>query len=195
MLERIKDDECPEDFVLDSAPFWVQVNNLHILAMNKAIGEALGVSLGEVMEVRSETDGMSIGRCIRVRVRINVNKPLFQWTNMKIEGNLFKAIFRCEKLADYCYYCGRLDHMEKECKNMFPDVKRYFGLWLRANDQHPITLEGITMELDRLNIDHISTPQSQSPKTPSGRGLNNNIGRMISPVPFIGLNDNSPCDT
>lgn len=79
------------------------------------------------------------GRCIRVRARIDADKPLLRWTSVKIEGTLNRATFRFEKLVDMCYYCGRLDHLEKDCHFILSDGKRYNGPWLRANDQHLTT--------------------------------------------------------
>lgn len=36
-------------------------------------------------------------------------------------------VFRYEKLGDFCFICGRLDHIDKDCPNLFSD--EYAGLW------------------------------------------------------------------
>lgn len=100
-----------------------------------------------------------------------------------------RVIFRYEKLADLCYYCGPLDHLEKDCKNILPDGKWYYGPWLRANGQHPTSLEYISKELDRLNSDLSFHNQNTTPKTPMDKSITLNGGRIVSLVPFANLSD------
>lgn len=66
LMNRILGDECPADFTLHSAPFWVQAHGLQLRAMNKVIGVEIGQILGHVLEVRSDAEGGSLGRCIRI---------------------------------------------------------------------------------------------------------------------------------
>lgn len=60
-------------------------------------------------------------------------------------------MFRYEKLADLCFLCGCLYHMEKACKLYHHDALRYYRPWLRANGQHPTSLNEIAGELNWLN--------------------------------------------
>lgn len=42
--------------------------------------------------------------------------------------------FKYEKLGDFCYVCGCLDHIDKSCKNLNVElVGRKFGPELRAS--------------------------------------------------------------
>lgn len=77
-----------------------------------------------------------------------------------------------------------MDHTKKDCKNVLRDGRRYFGPWLRANGQHPVSLEIIIAELQRLNANSPTPLTYQSPKTLSSHGLNGKDGRYLSPVPF-----------
>jgi hypothetical protein len=51
--------------------------------------------------------------------------------------------FRYERLPNFCYWCGCLDHGEKDCdvglqQRQSSDKKEYqFGAWLRATSDHP----------------------------------------------------------
>lgn len=115
-----------------------------------------------------------------------------------------RVVFRYEKLSDFCYYCGRLDHQEKDCGFVKPDGKRYFGTWLRANGQNAVTLETIINELDRLNAKKPDVPFSQSPRIPKGLlpstspifvpewTLSKSKSRVVSLIPYPNLNMEEP---
>lgn len=87
LLDRVQGDECPSDFSMHMAPFWVQAHGLQIRAMNKVVGAEKGQVLGQVIEVRSDdAEGRALGRCIRIRAMIDIHKPLVQWTKACIGG-------------------------------------------------------------------------------------------------------------
>lgn len=118
--------------------------------MNKEVGAIIGSTLGQVLDVRSDPEGGAVGRCIRIRTMVNIHKPLVRWTNANIGGSLCRIFFRYEKLADFCFFCGTLDHVDRECKAMIPNGKKHFGPWLRANGQHSISLKEIAVDLDHI---------------------------------------------
>lgn len=107
--------------------------------------------LRDVLEVKRDYDGATLGRCVRIRAHVNINKPLCRWTLVNIEGTPCHIIFRYKKLADLCYFYGRLSHLDKDCQLIQPDGKKYYGPWLWVNDQNPISMKEILMELDHLN--------------------------------------------
>lgn len=139
--------------------------------MNKTVGEDVGALLGKVLEVRSDVGGTTIGRCICIRAQVDIHKPLLRWTNVNIGGTPCRIMFRYEKLAEFCYYCGPLDHMDKNCKHTHPDEMQFYGHWLRANGQNPTNMKEIAAELDRLNPKKPTPLLSQSPRTPTNRDL------------------------
>lgn len=135
--------------------------------MNKEVGVAIGTAVGNVLEVRSGQEGGAVGRCIRIRAMLNINKPLIRWTNVNIEGSLRRIFLRYEKLANFCQFCGHLDHVDRECKVMIPDEKKHFGPWLRANAQNPISLKKIALDIERINPKPQPLFINQSPRTPT----------------------------
>lgn len=85
--------------------------------MNSATGMAIGNAVGEVVLVDAEVDGSAVGNFLRVEVRVDVEKPLMRGIMVEEEepeeGKWFP--FQYEYLLDFCYGCGMLGHVEKEC--------------------------------------------------------------------------------
>lgn len=121
MVEHVYGEECPVDFEPSLVPFWVQTHGLQIRAMNKDVGEMIEATIGQVLEVRCNQEGRAFGRCIRMRILLDIHKPLARWTNANIDGLLCRIFFKFEKLADFCFICGRLDHLDRDCKAMIPE--------------------------------------------------------------------------
>lgn len=74
---------------------------------------------------------------MRVRVILNVERPLKRKTKIKREGDAWSWImFRYERLSNFCFVCGRLGHSERDCGIVHanPDkvVDRVYGPALRA---------------------------------------------------------------
>uniref|UniRef100_A0A803N2Z4 CCHC-type domain-containing protein n=1 Tax=Chenopodium quinoa TaxID=63459 RepID=A0A803N2Z4_CHEQI len=54
---------------------------------------------------------------MRIKVLLDINKPMKR--GLKISTGLSSSKWvglKYERLADYCYFCGRLDHTEKDCQ-------------------------------------------------------------------------------
>jgi hypothetical protein len=56
--------------------FWVQVHNMPLLCMTKGIVVKIGESMWQLEEVDLAGDGVGWGRCLRIRVKIDLAKPL-----------------------------------------------------------------------------------------------------------------------
>ena len=83
--------------------------------INEKIGIVLGETLGDVEEVEFANDQVAWGKHLTVKVSINTSKPLKRGKMISVEGGgRVLAMFRYERLPDFCYVCGRLDHQELE---------------------------------------------------------------------------------
>lgn len=65
-----------EEMVFAFIPIWVRVFKLPMGMMNKMTGEAIGRELGKFMEMDREEDGTAVGRFLRIKVRLDIRKPL-----------------------------------------------------------------------------------------------------------------------
>ncbi|KAI5019754.1 hypothetical protein ZWY2020_044642 [Hordeum vulgare] len=78
---------------------------------------------------------MAPGKYLRVQVRIDISKPLMRGVTLDmgegVKGHWCR--FEYEYLPDFCYRCGFLDHVDKDCKiTLGRDETPQFGSWLKA---------------------------------------------------------------
>ena len=67
-------------------PIWVQVHNMLLLCINRGVGVRIGVSLGVLEDVDVVGDGAGLGRCLQLRVMINLGKPLERGRALEFGG-------------------------------------------------------------------------------------------------------------
>jgi hypothetical protein len=66
----------------EKVAFWVRMYNLPLACMNKAIGLQIGASMGEELKVEVDDDGVGWGEYLRVRIVLDLTKPL-SWETSK----------------------------------------------------------------------------------------------------------------
>lgn len=76
--------------------------------------------MGRVMEIdRGSGKGLN-SLFLRVRVEVSLNALIVAGMEVKRGGEKKTLIsFRYEKLPNVCYWCGFLDHVERDCKMPF----------------------------------------------------------------------------
>ncbi|XVE87988.1 hypothetical protein DITRI_Ditri19aG0032300 [Diplodiscus trichospermus] len=84
--------------------------------MTEKVGVVIGESLGDVEVVETCGNRLAWGKYLRLRVSINVTKPLKKYKRIKFNSQDRTLVnFKYEKLGDFCYICGMLDHLEQDC--------------------------------------------------------------------------------
>ena len=85
-----------------------------------------------------EDDGVG-GEFLRVRVSMDITKPLPRCCKLKCDGkHIGWALLKFERLPNFCNWCGRVNHVEKDCEVWFTGRKKLrkedqqFGDWFRA---------------------------------------------------------------
>jgi hypothetical protein len=98
-------------------PIWVRVLKLPLGMMNKATGEAIGEELGSFMTMDLDEDGTARGRYLRIKVHLDIRKPLMRGVTMCVgeEENPLWCPLEYEFLPDYCYMCGVIGHVDRNC--------------------------------------------------------------------------------
>ncbi|XP_062017468.1 uncharacterized protein LOC133733842 [Rosa rugosa] len=140
----------PSEMKLNRADLWVQVHNLPLLGMNVALGRMIANCLGKCLEVEEDGDGECWRNCMRLRVRLDVTKPLRRGMKICLEGcEPFWVDFKYEGVPKFCYHCGIWGHNESECEvvigkergflsvtfsRMWEYVSSWVGLWSKEEE-------------------------------------------------------------
>ena len=131
----------PSKLVFYHSPFWIQAHDMPLICMNKNVSTKIDTSLGELIEVDVAGDGLGWGSYLRLRVNIDITKPLERGRALNLDGKSSWVEFKYEKLPQFCFRCGCLMHGLRGCPA--PPVTRLsaaeepkpWGSWLRAVDQ------------------------------------------------------------
>ena len=104
---------------------------------------------------------------MRVRVTLDINLPLCRGRVITLaEGGKSWVAFKYERLPNLCYWCGRLDHDDKNCdlwiqsKGTLKTENQQFGSYLRAT---PYTSAGKDVIFVPGYYENKSRRSSQSP--------------------------------
>uniref|UniRef100_A0A2N9I5D1 Reverse transcriptase domain-containing protein n=1 Tax=Fagus sylvatica TaxID=28930 RepID=A0A2N9I5D1_FAGSY len=145
-----------EELPFNRVDFWVQLHNLPILCMKKSVAETMGKSIGEVLRAQTHEEEAGNGRCMRIRVRVDISKPLRRGHRIGLaHGGEGWVSFQYERLPNFCYWCGIPTHGEKDCEDWLnsteaeKDKAPEYGVWLRASQDRvtrrvQVTVEGRT---------------------------------------------------
>ncbi|KAI4988819.1 hypothetical protein ZWY2020_036136 [Hordeum vulgare] len=134
--------------------------------MNRVTGERIGADVHELVQVDVGPDGTTVGRYLRVKVKMNITVPLMRGfvldrdtkeeknTGADVAGeedsdqNRKKGLLWCrfeyEHMRDFCYTCDVIRHGERDCitKPKKGEVPQ-FGPWLQAEVYHRRTDVGV----------------------------------------------------
>lgn len=126
-----------KDLEFNFIPVWVQIFDLPLGMINSEIGQKIGNKVGKTLVVDAEEDGMAVGSFLRVKMHIDIRKPLMRGIVLEDENGRSGAWcpFQYEFLPNFYYGCGRLGHVEKDCDVAVGDeaCERQYNDWLRAH--------------------------------------------------------------
>ncbi len=129
----------PASLDFDFASFWVRMFHLPLGCMSDIMGSHLGSLVGHVEEVETDVDGIGWGEYLRVRITLDLSKPLAQVRLLKIKGVSTWIAFQYERLPKFCFLCGVIKHGIRGCLGRKgPAIQGvgaqvHFGTWLRAS--------------------------------------------------------------
>ncbi|XP_050278090.1 uncharacterized protein LOC126719598 [Quercus robur] len=139
LMQEFEGELVPKEIKLKWTPFWVQIFNLPLKCMTRESGYEIGAKIGKVLEVDVPEKGVQWGKFLRVRIRFDATTQLIRGKKVSIEGGEGRWIFfKYERLPNFCYQCGRLDHGEKDCperkdeENHGDEERKQYGAWLRG---------------------------------------------------------------
>lgn len=90
--------------------------------MTKETALFLGKKARKVKEIDLRKNGDCLGKFIRVRLEVNISKPLGRGIFLKVRGKEPILIYiMYERLPHYYWDCGLLDHTKKEYPTVDPN--------------------------------------------------------------------------
>lgn len=118
--------------------FWIHFFDLHLECMNRLMAIRLGNVIGCFEDVHYNEEEYCWGSSLRVRVSLDISKPLRRGVKLNIAGPMGGSWIplQYEGLPDCCFHCGKLDHLLKDCEDNFSEGsfsmrKHQYGPWLR----------------------------------------------------------------
>ncbi|XP_073275452.1 uncharacterized protein [Primulina huaijiensis] len=128
----------PHSIKFDEISIWAQCHNVPLAFLNKNTLAKIGSHIGVVEEVDEGLNGSCLGQFSRIRVRINITKPLKKFirvsTGMDHDDNII--IVSYERLPDFCYRCGIIGHSFRTCEaSMGENISMEYGSWMRATSK------------------------------------------------------------
>ncbi|KAK9950636.1 hypothetical protein M0R45_006114 [Rubus argutus] len=123
----------PMKVPLQSTKFWVRVRGLPSAFQSSEFGERIRGKLGVVHRVIGGQESDSAGRFLRIRVDLNIHRPLHRWVLFQPDPTVeaSKYPLEYENLPYFCLYCGRLSHVCSGCDlhKSGKLVEKQYGRW------------------------------------------------------------------
>ena len=117
VLENYNGQSKLKEINLQWCSFWIQIHGLLLGLMIEKIDLILRKSIGDVEEVDIDGKQLAWRWYLRVRVMINITKLLKRGSKIAVTGQGSKLeIFKYERLPNFYYICGCLDHQELDCE-------------------------------------------------------------------------------
>jgi hypothetical protein len=197
----------PSQLNFEKAAFWIRMYELPLACMGKEVGQQIGATVGEVEEVEADEDGVGWGEYLRVRVVIDLAKPLARGRTITIRNKTLWVPFKYEKIPKYCFRCGVVRHGTRGCVRVGSnransrEVETEFGPWLRVPS--PTRRRGMgggwargdrwgRNQQERYQADNRSQHQGKNVEEEEGGGGTGNGGGSAwkSPAPAKGRSIN-----
>ncbi|KAM0890503.1 hypothetical protein ACQ4PT_027009 [Festuca glaucescens] len=134
MIEDYDGLSDPENFVFDGMHMWAQIHGIPELYRKVEVVDDLARRVGKVKEVQFSPKLFFEGNYVRIRVRIDVTKPLMRFVSLTIpvEGRRRLPV-KYEKIPFFCKRCGLFGHNHEECGDgVWEEKQLHHGSWLLA---------------------------------------------------------------
>jgi hypothetical protein len=79
--------------------------NLPLACIGRETGRVIGALVGEVEAVDTDGKGVGWGESLRVKIRLDLTKPLAHGRMLKFQGKTRWIAFQYERLPKFCFNC------------------------------------------------------------------------------------------
>lgn len=141
VYEKLNGGEDAQSIVLNGMDIWVQVYDIPTGLISENILRSVGMYIGQYIKTDSNSFDGGWKQYARIRVTLDINKPLKRRMKLKREGGSWSWVnFKYERLGNFCFVCGMLGHVERECSVVYANpgkvIEKAYGVWLRAPNRN-----------------------------------------------------------
>ena len=155
LLQEVRSDQQPSEVSFNCSPFWVRLLDVPFGKRTERMAQEIGEALGGFIEF-DNSDPLGWEEFMRIKVMIDLNKPLRRGLKLGQMGGGRKWIdVKYERLSDFCYFCGRLGHVDRDCSyhERYEDnteaLVYQYGPWLHASPRRRYKPPSQTCERER----------------------------------------------
>ncbi|OMO60899.1 hypothetical protein COLO4_33689 [Corchorus olitorius] len=105
----------PDQYVFTKGPFWIRVYELPMGMRSESMARTIGNRIGDLVDVDDILDDEGGSIFLRIRVSIDITKPLRRTIAVRGEDGLIHGRLSYERLPLLCPICGLLGHEELDC--------------------------------------------------------------------------------
>nr|XP_051217683.1 uncharacterized protein LOC127335131 [Lolium perenne] len=134
LVEDYDGREDPEKIKIGGLYVWAQIHGIPELYRKQEVVDDLARRVGKTKEVQMAPKLFFEGNYVRLRVMIDVGKPLMRFVSLSVQGEGRKRLaVKYEKLPYFCKCCGLLGHDHEECGDGVWEAKDLqYGDWMIA---------------------------------------------------------------
>lgn len=115
-IRQLRDKEQPSSISINEAHLWVRIYDAPTSCMAKAYARAMAKKLGKLVDFDPNHD--FFGKYIRIKVKIDITKPLKRGLLVVVGGVKMWLPIKYEGLPLFCYHCGMIGHMFRACDEL-----------------------------------------------------------------------------
>jgi hypothetical protein len=122
------------------------------VSLNEETGKVIREKVGRVLKVDVDVDDSAVSNYLRVRVQVDVRKPLLRGVFLEkvTSGGRDWCPIQYEFLPNFCYGCGLLGHVYKECDaSVGKEEDQQYGDWMQAS---PVRKKGFVDSRSRWSM-------------------------------------------
>ncbi|CAA0810580.1 Uncharacterized mitochondrial protein AtMg01250, partial [Striga hermonthica] len=140
IISRWKEGLNCKDEVFSMLKMWVQVHHVPINWLTNEVGMKIGKVFPTTANVIISNLGGQGGRILKLLVTVDLREALPRCATIRLGSQMITVTFKYERLANLCYYCGMVGHIENSSATRLEDIgnnglkKGQYGDWLRASE-------------------------------------------------------------